>query len=316
MTSLGLETAGPVATHLADDTAPAVRMIGVAKSFGRNRAVNGVDLTIRRGETVALLGPNGAGKSTTISMMLGLIPPDRGTIEMFGTTPAAAIARGDVGAMLQDQMFLPNATVRDFVTLARRLYPGAPSTEELLAVAGLTDVAKTKVNKLSGGEAKRARFAFAMAGRPELLVLDEPTAAMDVAGRQTFWTAMRRYAESGHAIVFATHYLEEADAYADRVVVVANGRVIADGPTAEIKKMVSGRTVAFDLLGAPIDGLSRLRGVRAVEVAGDRATLACEDADATVVELVRSGRPFANLEVVSAGLEAAFLALTTPAPEA
>ncbi|HKD96100.1 MAG TPA: ABC transporter ATP-binding protein [Micromonosporaceae bacterium] len=291
-------------------TTPAVRLTGVTKRFGKVPAVRDLDLTIEPGQTVALLGPNGAGKSTTINIMLGLVPPDAGSASLFGGSPAKAIEAGRVGAMLQDQIFLPNATVRNFIDLARGLYPNAPSTESIMETAGLAHVARTKLDKLSGGEAKRARFAFALAGDPDLLVLDEPTAAMDVAGRQGFWAAMRRYAERGKATIFATHYLDEADDFADRVIVVAHGRLIADGTAAEIKRLASGRTVAFDLAGATADGLARLPGVRSVEVLGDRVRIGTDDSDLVVTELVRSGRPFADLEVTSAGLEEAFLALT------
>ncbi len=253
---------------------PAVRMVGVDRRFRHVDAVLGMDLTIGSGETIALLGPNGAGKSTTINLMLGLVPPDRGLVELFGITPARAIADGRIGAMLQDDMFLPSTTVRDFVTLARRLYTRSAPVGELLAVAGLTDKASTKLNKLSGGEAKRARFAFALAGDPDLIILDEPTAAMDVAGRQSFWATMRRYAERGTTIIFATHYLEEADDFADRIIVMAHGRIIADGTAAEVKKLAAGRTVAFALCGSTSAGLDRLPGVRTVDVRGDRVTLA------------------------------------------
>ncbi len=289
---------------------PAVRMAGVDKRYRTVEAVRGLDLTIERGTAVALLGPNGAGKSTTINIMLGLVPPDHGRAELFGTDPGTAIADGRVGAMLQEDMFLPSTTVRDFVTLARKLYPRSAPVDELLATAGLTDKASTKLNRLSGGEAKRARFAFALAGDPDLIILDEPTASMDVAGRQAFWTTMRRYAERGKTIIFATHYLEEADDFADRIIVMAYGRIIADGTAADVKKLAAGRTVSFALCGSSADGLDRLPGVRTVEARGDRVTLTTDDSDALVIALVRSGRVFSSLEVTSAGLETAFLALT------
>jgi ABC-2 type transport system ATP-binding protein len=295
------------------DNAPAVALDGVHKRFGSLTAVADLDLRIGRGETVALLGPNGAGKTTTINMLLGLVRPDRGRAQLFGAPPSRAIEHGRVGTVLQDAMFLPNATVRDFVELARALYPNSSPLAEILALAGLSERANARLNKLSGGEAKRARFAFALAGDPDLLVLDEPTAAMDVAGRQAFWAAMHRYADRGRTVLFATHYLGEADDFADRVVVIANGRVVADGPTAQIRALATGRTVTFDLVGSAADGLARLPGVRSAEIRGNRAHLDTSDADATVVALVRSQRPFANLEVTSAGLEDAFLALTTGA---
>ena len=285
-------------------------MEAVTKRFRDVTAVAGVDLSIEPGETVALLGPNGAGKTTTINIMLGLVRPDRGRTALFGSAPQRAVQAGRVGSMLQDAMFLPNASVRDFVDLARSLYKSRQTVAEILALAGLTDKARTRLDKLSGGEAKRARFAFALAGDPDLLVLDEPTAAMDVAGRQAFWAAMRRYADRGHTVLFATHYLAEADDFADRIIVISGGRVVADGPTAEIKALASGRTVTFDLDGGTAAGLEGLPGARTVEVRGDRAIVTADDADALVVALVTSGRRFANLEIASAGLEAAFLALT------
>src|SRR5262249_36706509 len=253
------------------------------KRFGSLTAVADLDLRIDRGETVALLGPNGAGKTTTINMLLGLVRPDRGRAQLFGASPSRAIESGRVGTVLQDAMFLPNATVRDFVELARALYPNSSPLAEILALAGLTDRANARLNKLSGGEAKRARFAFALAGDPDLLVLDEPTAAMDVAGRQAFWAAMHRYADRGRTVLFATHYLAGADDFADRIVVIAGGGVVADGPTAEIRALARGRTVEFDLVGDPADGLDRLPGAREVRVRGDRAHIAADDADALVV---------------------------------
>ncbi|HEY2675273.1 MAG TPA: ABC transporter ATP-binding protein [Rugosimonospora sp.] len=288
----------------------AVRLSDVSKSFGPVRAVDGLDLTISAGETVALLGPNGAGKSTAIGMMLGLSRPERGTVELFGTAPDRAVRAGKVGAMLQDSGFVPNATVRELIELARALYPMPLPTGQILHTAGLTGVADRRLDKLSGGEAQRTRFAFALAGDPRLLVLDEPTAAMDVATRQSFWAAMRRYSAAGHTVLFATHYLEEADDFADRVVVIARGRVVADGSGAQIRNLTGGRTVAFDLNGENTAGLDRLPGVRTVEIRGERASLRSDDSDATVAAIVHSGRSFRNLEVSGAGLQDAFLALT------
>src|SRR5690349_11130230 len=293
------------------DEPPAIRLERVQKRYGALAAVAGIDLEIRRGETVALLGPNGAGKSTTINMMLGLIRPDAGSVAVFGEPPARAIGGGRVGSMLQDTMYLPNATVREFVELARAVYPRGSSTADVLAMAGLSDRGHYKLDKLSGGEAKRARFAFALAGDPELLVLDEPTAAMDVAGRQQFWATMRDWSAGDRTVLFATHYMNEVEQYADRVIVIARGRVVADGPTSEVMALASGRKVSFDLCGETSDGLGALPRVRDIEIRGDRVHLTTDDADALVTALVTSGRKFANLEIHSAGLEEAFIALTT-----
>ncbi|MGK5739309.1 ABC transporter ATP-binding protein [Micromonospora sp. URMC 103] len=286
----------------------AVRLTGLTRRFGPVRAVDDLDLTISRGAVVALLGPNGAGKTTTVSMMLGLTPPDAGAVSLFGRAPTEAVRAGLVGAMLQDAGVVPAATVRDVVELARALYPRPLAADRILATAGLADRAGRRLDRLSGGEAQRARFAFALAGAPDLLVLDEPTAALDVAARQAFWAAIQGYAAEGRTVVFSTHQLHEADEYADRVVVLAGGRVVADGPPAQIRALAGGRTVAFDLAGATVEGLDLLPGVRSVEVRGDRAVLTTDDADATVTALA-TGRGFRNLEV-SAALETAFLALT------
>ena len=199
------------------------------------RAVDDLDLTVGRGSVVAMLGPNGAGKTTAMSMMLGLAPPDTGTATLFGGTPAEAIRAGRIGAMLQDGAFVSGATVRDVIELARALYPRPLDTDRILTAAGLTDLAGRRLDRLSSGEAQRARFAFALAGDPDLLILDEPAAAMDVAARQGFWTAIRSFAAEGNTVVFSTHQLHEADEYADRIVVLAAGRVVADGTPAQIR---------------------------------------------------------------------------------
>jgi len=289
---------------------PALDVEGLTVRYGDTVAVDGIDLRIPRGQTVALLGPNGAGKSTMINMMLGLLEPSSGRVEVFGRSPHRAVREGRIGAMLQDVGSVPNATIREMVDLARAVYPKPLATDEVLRIADLTDIAGRRLDKLSGGQAQRARFAFALAGNPDLLMLDEPTSAMDVASRQAFWSAMRAYAADGKTILFATHYLEEADDFADRVIVVANGQVIADGTGAQIKKVVGGRTVSFDLDGAGSADLGRLPGVNAIEIRGDRAFLRCDDSDVTVRALIASGRPFTDLEIAGAGLEEAFLALT------
>ncbi|MER7441691.1 ABC transporter ATP-binding protein [Micromonospora avicenniae] len=290
-----------------------VRLTGLTRRFGSVRAVDGLDLAIARGTTLALLGPNGAGKTTAISMMLGLTQPDAGTVTLFGRTPTEAVRAGRVGAMLQDSGVVATATVREVVELARALYPRPLATDRILAMAGLADRAGRRLDKLSGGEAQRAQFAFALAGAPDLMVLDEPTAAMDVAARQAFWAAIHRYAAEGRTVVFTTHQLPEADEFADRVVVLAAGRVVADGPPAQIRALAGGRTVTFDAAGARLEGLELLPGVRSVQVRGDRVVLTTDDADATVLALA-AGHGFRNLEV-SAGLETAFLTLTAAGTE-
>ncbi|MFD8209011.1 ABC transporter ATP-binding protein [Streptomyces sp. NPDC059695] len=293
----------------------AVAFTGVTRSFGPVRAVDGIDLTIRRGETVALLGRNGAGKSTTIGLLLGLDEPDGGEVRLFGDTPARAVAAGRTGAMLQDGRPVPRVTVRELVTFVARTYPKPLPVAEALALAGLTDLAGRRVDRLSGGQVQRVRFAVALAGNPELIVLDEPTAALDVEAREVFWDSMRGYARRGNTVLFSTHYLEEADAHADRIVVVESGRVLADGTAEELKRAAGGSLVAFDLAGGSSEGLDRLPGVTSFEIRGDRARLHTDDSDATVRALAARDA-IRGLEVAPVSLNDAFLALTAQAPAA
>ncbi len=185
----------------------AIQFSSVVKQYGAIRAVNSLDLSMERGQSVALLGPNGAGKSTTISMLLGLAIPDAGSIEVFGLTPQDAVREGLIGAMLQEGDLVPGLKVRELIDFIRRLYPDPLGLDEILRLADLTELVDRRTDKLSGGQAERVRFALAIAGQPHLLVLDEPTAAMDASSRRAFWASMRAYAAQGHTILFATHYL-------------------------------------------------------------------------------------------------------------
>jgi ABC-2 type transport system ATP-binding protein len=287
----------------------AVRFRGVSFRYGQVRAVSGLDLTIPCGQTVALLGPNGAGKSTSIAMLLGLLAPDSGRVELFGTTPTVASTAGKVGAMLQETELLPRVTVAELLGFVRGLYPDPMPLDELVRLADLDGLLGRRLEKLSGGQSQRVKFAAAIAGQPELLVLDEPTAAMDVESRHGFWRAMRRYARAGHTVLFSTHYVEEADESADRVVVIAGGRLIADGTPATIRRSVAAHNVGIAVPANGTAGLDRLPAVTAVEVRGDRAYLSTDDADATVLALAESGL-LRELEVRGARLEDAYLALT------
>jgi ABC-2 type transport system ATP-binding protein len=291
-----------------------IHLHGLVKTFasphGPVRAVRGVDIAIAPGETVALLGPNGAGKSTTIDMLLGLMPPDAGTVSLFGGTPEQAVADGRVGAMLQTGSLLRFLTVRELVAMMASLYPRPLDVDEVLGLCGLQPTAQQRTEKLSGGQAQRVRFACALVSNPELLVLDEPTVAMDVEGRHAFWATMRAFASRGTTIVFATHYLEEADAFADRAVLMARGRVVADGPTTEIKARVGARTIRATLPGVELDALAQLPGVSAAERRGAAVTLRCTDSDATIRALVAAFPAASDIEISGAGLEEAFLELT------
>jgi ABC-2 type transport system ATP-binding protein len=298
-----------------------IELRGLVKSFhgphGPIRAVRGVDVDIAAGETVALLGPNGAGKSTTIDMLLGLLPPDAGSVSVFGRPPAEAIARGSIGAMLQTGALIRDLSVRELVHMMASLYPHPLDVQEVLELAGIADVADQRTQKLSGGQTQRVRFAVALVSNPLLLVLDEPTVAMDVEGRRDFWMTMREFAARGKTILFATHYLEEADAYADRAVLMAHGRIVADGPTNEIKAMVGSRTIRATLTSVDhhvLSALSSLPGVSAVELRGEGVVLSCTDSDAAIRALLAAHPDARDIEIQAAGLEQAFLELTSEDP--
>ncbi|MFE9681392.1 ABC transporter ATP-binding protein [Streptomyces sp. NPDC006285] len=285
---------------------------GAVKVFGTVRAVDGIDLEIARGETVALLGRNGAGKSTAISLLLGLDEPDEGVVRLFGAAPAHAVRAGRVGAMLQDGRPVPRVTVGELVGFVAGTYPAPMPVGEALELAGISELAGRRVDRLSGGQTQRVRFAVALVGNPSLIVLDEPTAALDVEARYAFWDSMRGYARHGHTVLFSTHYLDEADAHADRIVVVDHGRVVADGTGEQLRRAAGGSLVAFDLAGAGTGWLSALPGVVSLEVRGDRARLRSDDPDATVTALAERGA-IRGLEVAPASLDDAFLALTSGA---
>ncbi|GAA1848823.1 ABC transporter ATP-binding protein [Pseudonocardia ailaonensis] len=294
-----------------DESTP-VAIRGLVKAYGAIRAVDGVDLEIGRGEVVALLGPNGAGKSTTIDALLGLTRPDEGEVRLFGRSPREAVAGGSVGAMLQSGGFPDDATAGELVKLTAALFkkPARPAIER----AGITGYAGQRYGRLSGGQKQRVRFAVALVGDPELLVLDEPTAAMDVGARREFWAAMREY---GRTVLFATHYLAEAEEFADRVVLLRAGRVVADGSVAEVRALAAGRVVSAVIPAVPgaddreIDSeLATLPGVTAVARQGRRSLLTCDDSDTALRALLLKHETAHDIEVTAHGLEDAFVQLT------
>jgi ABC-2 type transport system ATP-binding protein len=239
----------------------AVDAVDLHKGFGSVRAVDGVTLKVRAGEIVAFLGPNGAGKTTTIDMLLGLSHPDSGEVSIFGESPRAAIAHGLVSAVLQTGGLLKDITVRETLDLTASLFVDTRPVAEVMQRAGITEIANRRVGLCSGGQQQRLRFAMALLSDPGVLILDEPTTGMDVEGRRSFWAAIRADAARGRTVLFATHYLDEADEYADRIVLMSRGRIVADGPTSEIKNLVSGRVVQATLPGADAVALAALPGV-------------------------------------------------------
>ena len=290
-------------------TLAAVDLVGVTKDFGDVHAVRGIDLSIEPGEIVAFLGPNGAGKTTTIDMVLGLSQPTTGDVHVLGLQPRDAIARGLVSAVMQTGGLLKDITVRETVAYTASLFAETRPVDEVLATAGITGIADRKVEKCSGGEQQRLRFAMALLSDPALLLLDEPTTGMDVEGRRTFWSAIRSDAEKGRTVLFATHYLEEADQYADRIVLISKGRIVADGTGAEGKSLASGRTVRATLADVDTAALAALGGVDNVEVRGDTVYVHTKDSDA-VARYLLTQTAARDIEITAKGLEEAFLNLT------
>ncbi|MGN7191309.1 ABC transporter ATP-binding protein [Curtobacterium sp. MCBA15_004] len=309
---------------------PVIQLSGLRKRFGAVTAVDGVDLTIRPGEVVALLGPNGAGKTTTVDLLLGLATPTDGEARLFGTDPRTAVVDGRVGAMLQGGALLPDVTVREAVALAAAAHRHPMPVAEALRRARCTDIATRRVSKLSGGQLQRARFAVAVVSDPDLLVLDEPTAAMDVEARHVFWSSMRDFTDAGRTVVFATHYLDEADTFADRIVIIRDGRVVADGTPAAIKATAATRTVRFagvaadrhdalrglpGVVGMAVDARGR-RGAtrddrgRACEPGHDAVSLRTDRSDDTLRALLTAFPEAHDLQVVASTMDDAFLAIT------
>lgn len=306
--------ARPESPPPAHFTSPAVELTGVTKTFGPVRAVDDLSLRIEPGEVVAFLGPNGAGKTTTIDVLLGLARPTAGAVRVYGQSPAEAIAHGRIAAVMQTGGLLKDLTVAETVRMTASFFGRARPVGAVLERAGIADIADRRVDKCSGGQQQRLRFALALLPDPDLMVLDEPTTGMDVEGRRAFWAAIRQDARAGRTILFATHYLEEADAYADRIVLIRRGRIVADGTTAEVKALAAGRVVRATLPGADQVWLAGLPGVDSVEVRGDSVLLRASDSDVVARRLLTETAA-RDLEITSRNLEDAFIALTTTADE-
>ena len=286
-------------------TDTAIRLAGLTKRYGALTAVDALDLTVPAGQILALLGPNGAGKSTATEMILGLAKPDAGSAAVFGRTPTAAVRTGAVGAMLQNGALLADVNVSTLLRLMHGLHAHPLPLDEVIERAELAGLLRANVGKLSGGQAQRVRFGLAIMGDPRLLLLDEPTVGMDVDARRRFWATMADLAHGGRTIVFATHYLDEADAFAQRIVVMNAGRVVADGSGSQIKAVVGGRHVTF---AGPDADWAALPGVVSASQSAGRWTLNCSDSDAALRALLPHPS-VREVEVASPSLEDAFLEL-------
>jgi ABC-2 type transport system ATP-binding protein len=287
-----------------------VELRNVSKVFGSVRALQDVTFSVRQGEVVALLGPNGAGKTTTISIMLGLRRATAGQVQLFGLDPGDARARSRRGVMLQESGIPMTLTVRELIDLFRSYYPAPLPAAQVIAMAGLEEKSRARAGSLSGGQRQRLYFALAVCGDPEVLFLDEPTAALDVQGRRDFWAQVRGFAQAGKTVLLTTHYLEEADALADRVVVIDHGRVIADAPPATIKARVAGKRVSF-AVNAPLDATA-FAGLPAqsVEQSAHHVKFVSTEPETVLQALFARGVALHGLEIVGADLEEAFITLT------
>ena len=316
MTTTTTTSAGPNGSTpgVLGGTDLAIAATGLRKDFGSVHAVRGIDLEIRQGEIVAFLGPNGAGKTTTIDMILGLSDPTAGTVTVLGQSPRSAIAHGLVAAVMQTAGLLKDISVRETLELTGSLFVHHVSVDGVMKRAGISDIGDRRVNKCSGGQQQRLRFAMALLSDPELLILDEPTTGMDVTGRRDFWAAIRQDATRGRTILFATHYLEEADEYADRIILVRQGEIVADGTAAQIKAMAAGRTVRATVPGVTAAQLEAVPAADSVELRGEIVRIHSKDSDA-VARYLLTQTDAHDLEIESRGIEDAFIALTADAQD-
>ncbi|HEY6894805.1 MAG TPA: ABC transporter ATP-binding protein, partial [Rhodanobacteraceae bacterium] len=291
---------------------PSARLLAVRKRYGSVMALDGVDLDARPGELLALLGPNGAGKSTAIGLLLGLLEPDAGEVELFGESPHALDARRRVGVMLQSAGMPDTLKVRELLASTRAYYPQPLDAGACAKTAGITDLLDRRYAKLSEGQKRRVQFALAIAGRPRLLFLDEPTVGLDMESRQSLWATVRALVADGCSVLLTTHYLEEAEALADRVAVLAHGRVVAEGSVRQIRARVAQRRIRCVSALAP-ETIGAWPGVRSICRDGERIEIVTDTAEAVVRQLLCEDTALTELEVQRAGLAEAFMEITQEA---
>lgn len=282
---------------------------GVIKNYGEVRALRNVNFAVRAGQVVALLGPNGAGKTTAVKLLLGLIQPNSGKTRVFGGDPTNPQNRMRTGAMLQVGRVPETLRVREHIDLFSSYYPDPLPLEEVLATAGLEKLRDRKFGDLSGGQRQRTLFALAICGDPDLLFFDEPTVGLDVEARRALWEEIRRLVERGKTVLLTTHYLEEADALADRIAVINQGEIIAEGTPAEIKSQTSGKRIRC-VTALNVASVLQLPGVTAAKQDREAVEIHAAEAESVVRALLARDPTLSGLEITTAGLEEAFLALT------
>ncbi|MGA9333431.1 MAG: ABC transporter ATP-binding protein [Rudaea sp.] len=288
------------------------RLHGASKRYGKVLALDGVNLEVRRGEVLAVLGPNGAGKTTAISLLLGLLKPDSGSATLFNASPHALSSRRRIGAMLQTSGVPETITVGELIALFCSYYPKPRSVADIVALAGVGELLKLRYGKLSGGQQRRAQFALALAGRAEVLFLDEPTTGLDIQAREALWKTIRQLVGDGCAIVLTTHYLEEAEALADRVSMLAQGRIVAEGSVSDMRARVAQRRIRCLTTLDPA-AIERWPDVRGAVRLGDHLEITSEAAEDVVRKLLEADSNLSELEVRRAGLAEAFVEITKEA---
>ncbi len=290
-------------------TPHAAELCAVTHRYGSHMALRNLSLSLGPGEVVALLGPNGAGKTTAVKLMLGLLQPTEGTAKIFGQSPSERATRQRIGAMLQVARVPETLAVGEYLDLFRSYYPHPLPMAHIVEVAGLTGIEKRQFKDLSGGQKQRMLFALALCGDPDLIFLDEPTLGMDIETRHNLWRQVRSFADRGKTVLLTTHYLEEADTLADRILVIAEGSVVAEGTPSEIKSRAGGRKIRC-VTSLSDSFLQGLQGVRRVEHTGAGVTLTVESAEDVLRRLLTEDGGLHSLEVSSPALEDAFLELT------
>ncbi len=282
---------------------------GVSKRFDKVVALDGLELQVRPAELLAVLGPNGAGKSTAISLMLGLLRADTGTASLFGQSPLNIAARRQIGVMMQEVTLAAELRVREQIDLVASYYPDPLSSDAAMDMTRTSSLSGRPYGKLSSGQKRQVQFAMAVVGRPKLLFLDEPTVGLDLPAREMMWAMLRQLVRDGVSIVLTTHYLEEAEALADRVVVLAKGRVISSGTVREMLALVGHKRIACSTsLSAEL--VASWQGVQSVKRDRGRLQITASNADFVVKRLVAADANFQDLEVQTAGLAEAFTELT------
>lgn len=289
----------------------AAELIGITHRYGAHMALRDLSLSLRAGEVVALLGPNGAGKTTAVKLLLGLLQPSQGTVKIFGRNPGQREARQRIGAMLQVARVPETLAVAEYLDLFRSYYPHPLPIADLVQTAGLEGIEKRQFKDLSGGQKQRMLFALALCGNPDLVFLDEPTLGMDIETRHNLWRQVRSLADRGKTVLLTTHYLEEADTLADRILVIAHGSVVAEGTPAEIKGRAGGRKIQCVTILTD-EFMGSLPGVRRVEHTGAGVTLTVENAESVLRTMLAKDTSLHSLQVTSPALEDAFLQLTRP----